>query len=176
VLDCVGQKIDLESERPEDRVLDYFRTVGRNGMFYGVMRRALISAISFDDTLGADWLTIAGMAYSGKIRMLEDTYVNRSIAGVSSELDGLAAMYKLSGFQRSNPYWVVACNAFSEIGWRSALYEGLGRAGRVRLAGRVFRTIVTRHYSGRGLLALVRQAAGHSISAWLPRPRAGTGP
>jgi glycosyltransferase involved in cell wall biosynthesis len=172
VLDCVGPKIDLESNQPADRVLDYFRTVGRNGMLYGVMRRALISTIPLDDTVGADWLMIAGMAYLGKIRMLEDTYVNRSIAGVSSETSSLSAMYNLSGYQRSNPHWVIACNAFGEIGWRSALYEGLGRAGRLMLAGRVFRTIVRRYYSGRQVLELVRQTAGLSVSEWRTRARA----
>jgi glycosyltransferase involved in cell wall biosynthesis len=160
VLNCLGERIDLQERSGSERVLSYYRTVIRNGTFYGVMRKDLISQVPLRHVLGADWLLIAAMAYLGKIKTLETTFVNRSISGQSSDRDRLLSLFPLSEFQKANPFLTIAGIAFSDIASQSPVYAPLGPARRLAVAARVAMTIVRRHHHPRLPVGLVRQMVG----------------
>ena len=152
--------MDLHERSGSERVLSYYRTVIRNGTFYGVMRRDLISQVPLRHVLGADWLLIAAMAYLGKIKTVETTFVNRSISGQSSEWGRLLSLFPLSEFQKANPFLTIASIAFSDIAWQSPVYAPLGPIRRLAVAARAAMTIVRRHHHPRFPVGLVRQMVG----------------
>lgn len=149
--------LDLTSDSPSERVLGYLRAVRRNGVFYGIMPRDLITRITNADALGGDWLMIASMAYLGRIRTLPDTHVHRSVAGGSGDWETLLGMFKMSKFGRANPYMAIAGALLSDIGWRSPIYQPMGSALRLALALRAARVIITRHYSRGALVRMIPQ-------------------
>jgi len=152
-----GVRLSLEEHAREDRVVRYFRQVTMNGVFYGLMRRDALSTVPIEHMLGADWFMIAAMAFLGKIKMLEDVYINRSAEGLSSDFSTLTSKFPLSGFQRANPFLTIAMSAFADVAWRSPVYASMGKARRIALAGQVFHAIVRRHYSPGHIPILVRQ-------------------
>jgi glycosyltransferase involved in cell wall biosynthesis len=154
-----GTQVNLSERSGSDRVISFFRQVTRNGTFYGLMRRSLISKIPTYDVLGGDWLTIGAMAYFGTIRTLDDVFVNRSLGGASRDWSTLASMYALSTFQEENPGLTIAANVFANIASLSPVYSGLGRSRRVALAARASHAVFRRHYSRRQIPGLARQLA-----------------
>ena len=152
-----GLRLNLEERTGQDRVASYFRQVSMNGVFYGLMRRNVVSSVPIDDILGGDWFMVAAMAFLGKIRVLDDVYINRSADGVSSDASVLTSKFQLSKFQRANPFLTIAISAFTDIAWRSSVYASLGTRRRIALAGQVFRAIVRRHYSPGHVPTLARQ-------------------
>jgi hypothetical protein len=158
-----GESISLTANSPEQRLLEYYRCVQRNGVFYGLMRRQLISAVATRECLGNDWMMIAALAYLGKVETLAETRVYRSM-GVSSEWSSLLAMYKLSRFHQENPYVAIASSVMSDIGWFSPVYAGLNRVGRLALAARAAMVVLRRYHSPRRLVTLIPEALSAAVS------------
>ena len=130
-----GPRINLAQESPQERVVHYFQNVSINGMFYGLMRRNLLSSIDFSSVLGGDWLIISAMAYLGKTRTLETVSINRSVAGASENVETLALRMGMTP-RFDNPHLAVAKTVFAELGWRSPIYQSLGKTSRLLMAAR----------------------------------------
>src|ERR1700694_4137069 len=63
-----GVEMQLEQESPSGRVLAYLRSVDENGVFYGLMPRAvLLRASPLRNVIGNDWLVAAAVAAQGKV-------------------------------------------------------------------------------------------------------------
>lgn len=122
---------ELLDQSGRERVLSYFRHVGINGMFYGLMRRELLDNLEFDNALGGDWLIVAHVAFAGKARTLSDVSINRSVEGASQNLERLAQSVGLSGVMARNPLVYVAYTVFRDLAWRSPVYSSLGGLSRV---------------------------------------------
>jgi tRNA (mo5U34)-methyltransferase len=133
-----GQEVQLLQDDPGERLRHFLRTVQENSAFYGVMRGdALRRARPMHHVLGGDWVLVAGVAFTGKVRTIDTTHVNRTLGGTSSSVRSVLAMFGITrGFRWRFP-WAAACGvAFAEMAWRSDAYADLGRLQRVLFAAR----------------------------------------
>jgi len=146
---CFDQdEMNLTQESAFERVLDYFRRVGMNGVFYGLMRRTSAKEVSLIECLGGDWLFVARLAARGKVHTLPDLHVNRSIAGASKDVESLTRHSGLSGIAAQHPHDYIALHIFKDIAWASPVYAPLGRATRVLLGMKAAAAIVRRYGAG----------------------------
>ncbi len=129
-----GVAIQLLDERPERRVRGYYGSVDDNGTFYGLMRtEALRAAAPLRNVLGNDWLLLAGIAYTGKVRTLEETSIHRRLDGTSVGIDRILETFGSRPAQARVPHLVMAWHAFADVAWRSPLYRSLAPPARVRV-------------------------------------------
>ena len=146
---CYDQdEMNLTQDSAAERVLDYFRRVGMNGVFYGLMRRTSAKEVSPKDYFAGDWLFVGQLAARGKVHTLPDVWLNRSIAGVSSDVRSLARRAGLRGIGARHPHDYIALGVFKDIAWESPFYEPLGKANRVILGMKSAAAIVRRYGAG----------------------------
>jgi len=139
------EQLNLLQDSGAERVLSYYRGVGMNGMFYGLMRRDLISGLPFEDKLGIDWLLTAQVAFSGKVRVLTEIHLNRSLDGASRDMTKLAFHAGLSGFVAKYPHLNIAVSVFKDILWKSTVYRPLTTLERLKLAAKSSAAICNRY-------------------------------
>jgi glycosyltransferase involved in cell wall biosynthesis len=143
---CFEEKaINLPQGCGKERVLSYYRQVGMNGMLYGVMRREVLSGLELRNTIGGDWLLMARMAFLGKVRTLENVFINRSLGGASRDLETLVAHHGLPAFVAKNPHLLIAFLIFRDIAWKCPIYESLGRRQRISLASSSASSVIRRY-------------------------------
>lgn len=142
------EDMDLTQDSASARVLDYFRRVGMNGVFYGLMRRDTAQKVLNRGGLGGDWLLIAQVAARGKVHTLPEVQINRSIAGMSSDIRGLARDAGHRGVAARNPHDYIALRIFKDIAWDSPAYASLGPTSRVILGMKSAAAIVRRYGAG----------------------------
>lgn len=154
--------INLTDDSGANRVLTYYDQVVWNGTFYGVMRREPSRHIPIHETVGADWFFIADVAFTGKVRTLNQASVNRSLKGESSDAPTLAAHFGLRGLVARFPHLKIATSAWKNIVWWSPVYGALNGPARMFLACRVFITIYRRFIFARWYgQALARVCESH---------------
>lgn len=130
-----GVEMQLERDSPRARVLAYVHEVDENGLFYGLMARAVLRrAAPLRNVLGNDWLLAAAVAAQGKARTLTTTSINRELDGTSADFAKLCATLGLPGWQARIPHLVIASQLIADIGWRAPAYRDLGVLERARLA------------------------------------------
>jgi hypothetical protein len=116
-------------------VVHYLREVDENGVFYGLMPRAvLLRAAPLRNVLGNDWLLAAGVAAQGKIATITTTAINRELDGTSADFARLARTLGLPPWQARIPHLVIAWQVLKDIGWRAPAYRELPISARARLA------------------------------------------
>jgi hypothetical protein len=125
--------INLAQDSSSDRVLSYYRQVGMNGTFYGVMHRKVLANIEIPDSLGVDWLMMAQIAFLGKVRTLESVFVNRSLAGASQYVEQLALRKGLPRLAARNAHLLISFHVFRDICWVSPIYKPLSKWARLSL-------------------------------------------
>jgi glycosyltransferase involved in cell wall biosynthesis len=132
-----GGPIELLDRDPAARVRAYFESVDDNAPFYGLIRRSAVDAQPpMRRVLGFDWLWVSGLAFTGGVKRVEETLLFREMGGASESTE---ANVRTSGLPRAHakiPHFVIAWQVFAEIGWRSPVYEPLGRTRRLALAAR----------------------------------------
>jgi len=138
--------LNLTEETGSLRVLSYFRQVAGNAALYGIARHEVISSLKLRDVMGTDWLVIADLAFLGKVRTLESVFVNRASGGVSGSAETLVHNHGLPGFASRNPFLFIAFTVFSDIAWKSPIYEPLGKLNRLRLGWQAAYTIGMRFF------------------------------
>lgn len=130
-----GVEMQLENDSPNKRVLTYLREVDENGVFYGLMPKAVLQrAAPLRNVLGNDWLLAAAIAAQGKVATVHTTSINRELDGTSGDFVKLAATLGLPHWQTRVPHLVIASEVFADIGWRSPVYRDLHVLTRARLA------------------------------------------
>ena len=87
-----------------NRVLEYYRNVTDNSIFYGMFRRACLDRFALPDKLAGDWILIASIAFMGKIKTIDHIRINRSVDGASKSVVNLACTYPLPTFLKENPW------------------------------------------------------------------------
>jgi glycosyltransferase involved in cell wall biosynthesis len=130
-----GVDMQLEDDSPSRRVLTYLREVDENGVFYGLMPRAVLRrAAPLRNVLGNDWLLAAAIAAQGKITTVHATAINRELDGTSADFAKLAATLDLPRWQARIPHLVIAGEVLADIGWRARAYRDLPVLTRAHLA------------------------------------------
>jgi hypothetical protein len=130
-----GVRMDLLDDDPAMRVRRYFTDVQDNVTIYGLMRRtALAGALPMQNRLAGDWLLIARMAMTGKIRTVPETSVNRSTEGTSSSYCGTVRSMGLTAREERHPHLAIATFIYADIARDAPAYARLG-ARRRQLLG-----------------------------------------
>jgi glycosyltransferase involved in cell wall biosynthesis len=130
-----GQFISCQSEDARRRVLQYYRHVDDNAIFYGVMRLAAARKPLVPNCLGNDWLFMAAMAYQGKISTVDGVFVHRTLGGVSDNFGKLAKALALPLWQARIPLtFSLATYAARDIGWTNPVYRDMPAIPRRALA------------------------------------------
>lgn len=130
-----GIDMQLEQEEPAQRVLEYLRSVDENGIFYGLMPRAVLRAAApLQNVMGNDWLLAAAVVAQGKVATIETTALNRELGGTSADFIRLTTTLGLPRWQARIPHLVIAWHVLADIGWRAPAYGSLSRSARARLA------------------------------------------
>ncbi len=130
-----GVDMQLEDDSPNRRVLTYLREVDENGVFYGLMPKAVLQrAAPLRNVLGNDWLLAAAIAAQGRVATIRTTAINRELDGTSADFAKLAATLDLPPWQARIPHLVIAGEVLKDIGWRAPAYSDLPNLARVRLA------------------------------------------
>ena len=120
---------------PTARVRAYLAAVADNGVFYGLMPRAVLQRVRpLPNVLGNDWLHVARIAALGHIRVIHDVNVYRELGGTSADIASIVSTFGRSTWQSRVPQVVIAWELLRDIGWGHSAYESLGRWRRVRLA------------------------------------------
>lgn len=130
-----GEPTRCLSDAPMRRVLQYYRQVDDNAIFYGVMRRPAATRPGLLNCLGGDWLYVAAMAYQGKVETVENAFVHRDLGGASQSLRSMARALSLPAWQAWVPATLpLAMYAARDVGWRNTVYAALPRPNRLALA------------------------------------------
>lgn len=131
-----GLDVVLLEDDPSTRVRRYLREVDDNGIFYGTCRReTLQQAAPMRNVLGADWLLMAGVVFTGKAITIRETRVNRSIGGTSRTVGQIMrSMNEIGWLEARVPFVYTAFAAFCNVARWSDLYRGMGRTARLALA------------------------------------------
>lgn len=99
-----GKYISLESDRPEQRVYDYFKQPLKMSYFYGLYRREVIQQFEFTPKMfGADILLNVCMAFSGKVLLCAETSYTYYMGGNSFDTEKLAKVIGLSSWKAT--FW-----------------------------------------------------------------------
>jgi len=133
--------ISLLDDSGPKRVLAYYAQVSGNGVFYGLMRREHLLHILQRKIFGGDWLMIAEIAFVGKVETLDKVSLNRSIKGMSRDLEKLALDLGTSWLMAQSPHLKVAASAWADVVWKTPLYRALSLPARLILGSRSFITI-----------------------------------
>jgi hypothetical protein len=133
-----GQPVPLAAPEPARRVRDYFAAVNRdqgNSWLYAITRREVVRSLPpLRNVLGFDWLRVAQVAFSGTIEMTDEVGLFREAGGVSETTERNVRETGLPAFQAKAPHFAIAAEVLADVGWRSPVYEPLGRRRRLALA------------------------------------------
>jgi hypothetical protein len=97
--------------KPGARVLSFYSVVKDNNLFYGLYPRAVLLRTPFRDTFGGDWLTVAALAFVGKLDTIERVTLTRSPGGASEHIPTLARAFYGEGFRARHAWLGVAWKA-----------------------------------------------------------------
>jgi len=115
------------------RIRDFFRTVTKASVYYGVSRTETArSRGPLSEATGGDWLFVAALAATGKVETLDTTSTHRSVGGASDAIVGagwtipgsvlrdilLAPAYADLGRRRI----LLALECGAIIGWRVGVW------------------------------------------------------
>jgi len=135
VVEFREEPLELVEAQASRRVVEYYRRVHGNSVFYGVMRRELAGREPLQDVIGCDALFVARVAFAGKLRTAGTGSILRGTSAPDRGSD-LTAYAKSSGRSRlasKFPWVTFGGSAMADIAWRSAAYARLTRAERTRL-------------------------------------------
>ncbi len=142
-----GDCIDLPQNSGRERVLEYFRQIRDDGTFYGVMRREQLLHEPLKNTLAGDWLLSAAIIFTGKVKILRDTYLYRSGGGASATMESVLRSLGMPLIFAKNDnlfYLKIAISVFYQILVVSPSFKSIGVLKRFSLACSAFRVIQQR--------------------------------
>jgi glycosyltransferase involved in cell wall biosynthesis len=129
-----GEIMNLKERSPLLRMMKYYATVGRNGAFYGLMRRGQISQIALRNVMGGDWLFIGAVAFLGRIRTLRDVSIHRRLGGASLSYSKTARGLSLTRFEADFPHLAIAALTFKNILYGERVFDELTKVERILCA------------------------------------------
>lgn len=116
------------------RVLRYLRHSWSSAAFYGLLRNSMVKdALPIPNVMGADWLFVSALSFSGRVLTTTDTHLNRTRGGTSANFQRIAEVSMLSPRAARNPHLSIAFNQFRDIAFSGSSYARLGRIRRLIL-------------------------------------------
>lgn len=111
---------------PVRRILQYYRQVDDNGIFYGLMRTSQLELLPpIPNRIGGDWLFLAGIAVLGELRTLPEIEIRRELRSGYTWRE-LARTSRLTRFEARYPYVAIAGFTAWQALWGSPVYRPLG--------------------------------------------------
>jgi glycosyltransferase involved in cell wall biosynthesis len=150
--------VNLLSGSSRTRLLGFYRTVGHNFPFYGVMRRALLVQTPIAAGLASDWLLVAGIAWSGKIRTIEAVSIHRSLEGASGDPASLARAYEIPAWKAWHVHLAVGARVCRDV-WSASSYAETNQLERLALGAVCGAIVVVRGWP-RWMVALALAKLG----------------
>jgi Glycosyl transferase family 2 len=146
--------MNIRGKEPQARVLQYLRDPGRNSIFYGVHRLALVRQVGYRKLLAGDWLTVAAVASQGALVTIAEATVVCSSGGASHSHRHAARSLGLPRWQGYAPKIAIATStaAYFRAGYP---FGDLDPATQRRLAVRVFLVLAAHKRALRWLLWFV---------------------
>ncbi len=143
-----GVQISLPQELGKERVINYYSQVLENGIIYSLMKRQQVletwESLTLFPVAGIDYLFVSAMIFRGKSITLDHVTVNRnwnwSNWGTEETIQRAMKVVGASRFQATNSELCVAIAAFSDIVWKSSVYEQLSLIERFSLGWNVLST------------------------------------
>lgn len=131
-----GAEITVEEETPFTRVLSFYdKQLGTaNCPNFGIIEIDRIKNIPLKRILGHDNVWMGNIAFQGKIKMLNSTYIHRRLGGSSDSLVKSAATFNYSFFERYFSFIALFKNILFDVAWESPVYKSLGLFKRLSLA------------------------------------------
>ena len=104
----------LDDERFDLRLQKFFGAWHANGAFYSLMRTAVIKRCEWVGAsfLGADWAIVLFLARQGKLKRLEQGWIELGIRGASNS-GGFFRRYRSNLLDFAAPFWKMTCAALS---------------------------------------------------------------
>ena len=138
--------ITLDQKNPTHRLLDYYKRVRENGVFYGIYRLSFLSKVPIEPSLGGDWHMIAALAFMGKVKTLPDIYLHRSSTWSHDYFLNLTKSLGLPDWHSRYPYISIALSASQSIIKFNKVYITINQFQRFYLAIIIFFVIVNSRY------------------------------
>lgn len=131
-----GEEITVEEEAPFSRVLSFYdKQLGTaNCPNFGIIEIGKIKDIPLKKILGHDHVWITNIAFLGKIKTLDSTYIHRRLGGSSDSLAKLAESFNYSFFEKHFSFIALFKNILFDVAWNSSVYKSLGFFKRMYLA------------------------------------------
>jgi glycosyltransferase involved in cell wall biosynthesis len=161
-----GKYFSLTYRSPWMRVIAYYANVADNGMFYGLMRTARIRELEINNVIGGDWLMIASVAFTGKVKTLTHVNVHRELGGATASYRRIREILGLSGFGLMLPKLSIAVNVWKDVAVGNRFYSSRNKLERFSAATLIFSILMVKailHYS-RAMLRWAATRPKHCIN------------
>ncbi len=135
--------MNLEDPDAQQRYKEYLRTVTHNSIYYGLMRTKSAQALHYGTHIGGDWLWVAQLAYTGKLRTLTDTAVYRRVSEGNNQT--YARMMNLSSLQGRLPTEFVVSYYLYQHVFTHPLFQGMGTLKQQKFILECINTLLKRH-------------------------------
>lgn len=146
--DMCERGFTFEQKSSSLRVINYYAKVVYGGMMHGLMRRELTQHIGLRKTIGNDFHFIANLAFLGEIKHLDFVGYHKHFGGTSKDFKQYAKHIGDSDFAGNFPHFKMACDAFSEVMYRSEVYATMPIHAKFTLAVSAFSGMIMRYYGG----------------------------
>lgn len=98
------------------RVLAYYRSVGDNGVFYGLTRASALEGVQpMEAVMGGDWFYMAALAMRGTILVDTTVRVHRSVGGATTSLANVAKVGGYPGWHAVLPQPALVVGAVRHV-------------------------------------------------------------
>jgi len=126
-----GKIFNLLHESAWRRMLAYYAKVADNGMFYGLMRTPRIQQLEIKNIMGGDWLLIAALAFTGKVKALPGVSVHRELGGATTSHRKITQTLGLSRFSSLFPMSSIAASVWMDIVAENPVYHSCATPERI---------------------------------------------
>ena len=108
--------VSITDENTYSRVKSYYKQIRFNGYFYSLRKTELSKKIELQDKMAFDWLYLAALVYSGKVKVLENTAMHITKGGMSTDVVEMNRNIGTNNIISRNLIGLtIACNAFEDI-------------------------------------------------------------
>jgi len=159
-----GNMFNLLQQSWAVRVANYYMKVADNGMFYGLMRTAMLQQVEVPNTMGGDWHLLANIVSTGKTIMLPPVSVHRELGGATTSYWKIAKSLGLPKIQAVFPMAATASGAWLNIIFNGQLYKTRNILSRFALANVVFIIVILKNV--RGYLGSIRRFLTSHLRIW----------
>jgi glycosyltransferase involved in cell wall biosynthesis len=132
------KKVRLLQETGSARAISYYKNLGLNGIFYGLMQKDVILDSAIKNAICFDWFICGRIAFSGKVDIIDTITLNRSFEGSNNSPEKTIISLKLPERELKNIYLKIGYRAFLDIlSWNNLLFK-YGKISQFYLACIIF--------------------------------------